>query len=139
MSRAHRSAYIKFRCGVVLILIELGPWKRLNYNDRTCLNCTGEVENEKHVLFTCPIYHQLRESMFTNISLEFPNLMTSADDEKLSAIFSCQSFHSIRNCAKIFHEILSLRRNMLYNTPFITCRAITSLVVYRLPQTRCFF
>ena len=52
MSRAHRSAYAKFRCGVTPIRIETGCYERLNYNDRTCFSCTDKIENEQHVLLT---------------------------------------------------------------------------------------
>ena len=41
--------------------------------------------------------------------------MTSTDDEKLSAILSCQNFQCIRYCAKICYDILRMRRNILYN------------------------
>ncbi|MEW8546023.1 MAG: reverse transcriptase family protein [Candidatus Thiodiazotropha sp.] len=115
MSRAHRSAYAKFRCGVAPIRIETGRYERLNYNDRTCFYCIDKVENEEHVLLDCPQYASLRESLFVNLSAEFPNIMSFSNVEKLSAIFSCQSFQSIRYCAKICHNILRMRRNMLYH------------------------
>ena len=111
MSRAYRSAYTKFRSGVAPILIDTSRYERLDCTDRTCFNCTGEVENENMFSYN----HLLRESMFTNTSLEFPNIMTVVDNEKLSGIFSCQSFHSILNCAKIRHFISSLLYN-IYST-----------------------
>ena len=61
MSRAHTSAYAKFRCGVVPIRIETGHYESLNYNDRTCFNnCIDKFENEQHVLLDCPVFQPLR-------------------------------------------------------------------------------
>ena len=114
MSRAHRSAYAKFRCGVVPIRIETGRYERLNYNDRTCFHCIDKIENEQHVLLNCPVYQPLRESLFAMLCFEFPNIMTSTDDEKLSAVLSCQNFQCIRYCAKNCSDILRMRRNILY-------------------------
>lgn len=115
MSRAHRSAYAKFRCGVAPIRIETGRYERLNYYERTCFYCIDKVENEEHVLLECPQYASLRESLFVKLSAEFPNIRSFSNVEKMSAIFSCQNFQSIRCCAKICHDILRMRQNILYN------------------------
>ena len=107
MSRAYRSAYTKFRCG----RIETRRYERLDCTDGHALTVLGKSKTENVYSYN----HLLRESMFTYISLEFPNIMAVVDNEKLSGIFSCQSFHSIRNCAKIRHFISSLLYN-IYST-----------------------
>ena len=112
MSKSHRSAYAKFRCGVAPIRIETGRYERLDYSDRTCYNCAGEVESEMHVLLYCPVYQTLREDTLATLTSEFSDIDSFTDDQKLSAILSCQHFQSIRKCAKICHEIL--RRDTLY-------------------------
>ena len=110
MSRAHMSSYAKFGCGMSPIRTETGHYERLNYNDRTCFNCIDKTENV-YVLLDCPVYQPLSESLFAKLCIEFPNIMTSADDEKLSAFLSCRKFQCIHYCAKICNDILRMRRN----------------------------
>ncbi|MEW8547938.1 MAG: reverse transcriptase family protein, partial [Candidatus Thiodiazotropha sp.] len=112
MSRCHRSAYAKFRCGVAPIRIETGRYERLSHDLRTCFNCINSVENEQHVLLKCPLYNDLREAMFNVLSDEFPEIRNFSDLEKLSAILSCNENKSIRICAKTCFEILRTRRNI---------------------------
>ena len=114
MSRAHRSSYAKFRCGVAPIRVETGRYERLNYDDRTCFNCHEKIENEEDVLLECPLYQCYRESLYDKLSAEFPDILSFTNEEKLSAILSCQNFESIRYCAKICHSILMMRRDILY-------------------------
>ena len=103
MSRAHRSAYAKFRCGVAPIRIETGRYERLNYNDRTCFNCTDKTENEQHVLLDCPVYQPLKESLFVKLGIEIPNIMTSTDDE------NCLK----SSAAKIFNAFVILPKSSM--------------------------
>ena len=114
MSRAQRSSYAKFRCGVAPIRVETGRYERLNYDDRTCFNCHEKIENEEHVLLECPLYQCYRESLYNKLSAEFPDILSFTNEEKLSAILGCQNFESIRYCAKICHSILMMRRDILY-------------------------
>ena len=114
MSRAHRSSYAKFRCGVAPIRVETGRYERLNYDDRTCFNCHEKIENEEHVLLEWSLYQCYRESLYDKLSTEFPDILSFTNEEKLSAILSCQNFESIRYCAKICHSILMMRRDILY-------------------------
>ena len=67
MSKSHRSAYAKFRSE---------RYERLDYSDRTCYNCAGEVESEIHVLLYCPVYQTLREDMLATLTSEFSNIVT---------------------------------------------------------------
>ena len=113
MSKSHRSAYAKFRSGVAPIRIETGRYERLDYSDRTCYNCAGEVESEMHVFLYCPVYQTLREDMLATLTSEFPDIDSFTDDQKLSSILSCQHFR-VRTCGKICHGILNLRRDTLY-------------------------
>lgn len=114
MPRCHRSAYAKFRCGVAPIRIETGRYERLPCDLRKCFNCSEEIETEEHVLLACPLFQDLRETLFEKLVSEFPNVRQLTDTEKLSAILSCKDNYSIRICAKICHEILRKRRNILY-------------------------
>ena len=50
MSKSHRSALAKFRCGVAPIRLETGRYEGLPVNERICPICMLEVEDEEHVL-----------------------------------------------------------------------------------------
>jgi hypothetical protein len=43
--------------------IETGRYERKELNERLCINCDN-LEDEKHVLLKCPLYEDLRQSMF---------------------------------------------------------------------------
>ena len=56
----HRSAFAKFRCGVVPVRIETGWYERLELNRRICPLCRNGIEDEIHVMLHCPVYSNLR-------------------------------------------------------------------------------
>jgi hypothetical protein len=60
----YRSAFAKFRCGVAPLRIETGRDENKNVNERVCFICHDQIEDEKHVLLDCPLYADLRESLF---------------------------------------------------------------------------
>ena len=62
----YRSAFAKFRCGVAPLKIETGRYEILYLDKRLCFNC-DDIEDEKHVLLTCPLYEDLRQSLFIDI------------------------------------------------------------------------
>ena len=113
--RHHRSAYAKFPCGVAPIRLETGRYERLPLKSRTCFNCPGSIENEEHVLLLCPVYNDLRETLFTTLVHEFPDINGRTDRERLCVIFDCKQNRSIRTCAKTCFDILKLRRKSLYS------------------------
>ena len=114
MPHCYRSAYAKFRCGVAPIRLETGRYERLPEDPRTCFSCPDSVENEEHVLLRCPIYNDLRETMVTVLSEEFPDLSYMSARDQLSSILSCKLNKSIRIGAKTCFAILRMRRNIIY-------------------------
>lgn len=116
MPGRYRSAFAKFRCGVAPIKIETGRYQGLDIENRVCSNnqCILHncIEDEYHVLMKCPMYSELRADLFNRanaINLDFMNL---SEDEKFIFLFQNQDvcFYT----AKICHDILMLRTNVLY-------------------------
>ena len=68
----HRSARAKFRCGVAPIRIETGRNERLALNIRLCNHCNS-IESEKHEICECPLYDDLRNSLFEKAKLVIQN------------------------------------------------------------------
>ncbi len=111
ISIRYRSAYAKFRCGVAPLKIETGRYERLEVNERLCFNCDNSVEDEKHVLLNCPLYEDLRQSLF-NVLIGQNNDFLSLSDDKFIFLFSNENvFNSV---AKTCHNILQRRNSVLY-------------------------
>ena len=83
----HRSALAKFRCGVAPIRIETGRYERLALDDRKCINCDA-IESEKHVICECPLYEDLRNTLFERAKPVIHNFDLLNSEEKMSAVLS---------------------------------------------------
>ena len=108
----HRSALAKFRCGVAPIRIETGRYERLALEDRLCTNC-NVVESEKHVICECPLYEDLRNSLFDKAKHVIQSFDFLNSEEKMIAVLS--NCHLVRTTAKILYDILSRKRSFTYN------------------------
>ncbi len=105
----YRSAFAKFRCGVAPLKIETGRYERKELDERLCINCDN-VEDEKHVLLKCPLYEDLRQSMFIDVVGHNNNFLTLSDNEKNLFLFNNDTV--CYSVAKTCHNIL-LRRNSI--------------------------
>ena len=77
-NRKLRSILCKLRCGTLPIQIELGRYSKTPRAERICRYCTkGEVEDENHILFHCPLYHDERKKFFD--SRKFDTNVTFSD------------------------------------------------------------
>ena len=62
MKRSQRSLLAKLKCGVLPLGIEIGRHKDTPLENRVCYACNmGFLEDEIHVLFSCPGYANVRE------------------------------------------------------------------------------
>ena len=73
LSRSHRSAYAKFRAGVAPSRLKIGRYEQLELHHRVCFHCQTEVESEEHVLAQCPLYNQLRRTLYERLYYFIPN------------------------------------------------------------------
>ena len=111
-----RSAFSKFRCGVAPLKIETGRYEGIPNENRLCFNdiCknNSKVEDEKHVILHCPVYSHLREDIFTRALSFCDNFNSLTDDDKFVFLFTNENLFYYS--AKICHEILITRKNILY-------------------------
>ena len=65
---ASRSVYIKFRCRNNKLPIVTGAFHDVQYQDRKCTLCNGDIGDEYHYLFNCTAFtherHQLLKRYF---------------------------------------------------------------------------
>ena len=109
----YRSAYAKFRCGVAPLKIETGRYERIALNERLCFNCDSSIEDEKHVLLSCPLYGDLRQSLFIDILHQNNSFLTLSDDEKFIFLFSNENV--CNSVARTCFNILLRRNSILYH------------------------
>ena len=64
LSRNNSSALPKFRCGVAPLRIETGHFEHRPVHQRLCFHCNGLVQEELHVVTVCPLYKDLRDTLF---------------------------------------------------------------------------
>ena len=63
-ARGHRSALARLRAGVAPINIEIGRYTNTPVDNRECPFCPGTVEDEEHILMSCPKYNTVRDGLF---------------------------------------------------------------------------
>lgn len=114
MSKSHRSALAKFRCGVALIRLETERYEDIPENLRLCLICKLSFEHEIHLLFKCVAYHDLRQMLISK-SMEIDNNFVNLNNqEKLIHVFVLSNKDIVRETAKTRCAILKERNNLLY-------------------------
>ena len=92
--------------------IETGRFERLPVEDRFCFHCNGLVKDELHVITVCPLFQDLRDTLFAkakDVTLQFDTL---SDTDKLCFVMFSQEM--VHLTATICNESLSRRRNLIY-------------------------
>ena len=112
ISRKHRSALSRFRAGVPLINIELGRYTNTPVSERVCVRCNRDIEDELHVLIKCPLYKDIRQSLFEYILVYVPNFMEIEDEDKLVIVLS--DGRVARATARACYQILEERKRHVF-------------------------
>ena len=76
MTRSHRSALAKFRCGVAPIRLKTGHYEKLPVNERFCSLFMDCIEDERHVILECPVYSDMRVPLLEAVFAIDPSLST---------------------------------------------------------------
>ena len=80
---SNRIALTRFRLSNHKLMIEKGRHENINQNDRICPFCPKHIENELHFLIKCPIYTNLRLTLFREIAKITIGFYPSDDDNFL--------------------------------------------------------
>ena len=111
MTRSHRSALAKFRCGVAPIRLETGRYEKLPVNERFCPFCLDCIEDECHVILECPVYYDMRVPLLEAVFAIDPSLSTRKLDLLL---FILSNEVIVKLSVKTLCQILRNRCDMLY-------------------------
>ena len=110
MSKRYRRAIALFRSGTAPINLELmryGSVKK-TVEERTCISCNDKVESEIHVLTQCPLYDDIRKTLFHQLEVCSAEIIHMDDNEKL--IFLMSNGEHVRKIAKALCEIIERRK-----------------------------
>ena len=76
-----RKCFMSFRISAHKLEIEFGRYKNIPALNRICKVCSsGEVEDERHLIFSCNKYSSLRQSFFTETQKICKNFSTLIQD-----------------------------------------------------------
>ena len=88
-----RSLIAQFRCGILPLEIEIGRYRNIPVENRTCSFCINQIEDEFHVLCQCPVYDDLRDVLYTQVIMDNSSFANSESIEKTYLYF--KSNHQI--------------------------------------------
>ena len=105
MGKKLRSTLVQLRAGCLPIEIDLGRYLQIPRNERLSKQCTsGTVEKDKHFLFHCYRYSDIRHDLTRELNSVCP--IDSSDEDKIRSLFSSRTLifktaHFILDAMKI--------------------------------------
>ena len=109
-NRKRRSFIAQIRFGILPLNIEIGRFRGIKIEDRTCEICkNGLVEDEFHFICICPAYHECRQLLYN--SIEYEHFTNMSEDDKFIYIMKeeqCKVSLFIDNAWRI-------RNSLVYN------------------------
>ena len=110
------SILAQFRCGILPIKVETGRFTQIPQEFRLCILCdSNSVEDERHFLFECSFYEDIRNTFFhtvENLHSEF-NTLNYENRFKL-----LMSIDVVKLTANFVYKIYKKRRDFIYNWDF---------------------
>ena len=118
-----RKRFMSFRISAHILKIEVDRYKTIPALNRICKLCSyGEVEDERHLIFSCNKYSSLRQSFFTETQKICNNFSTLTQDAQffwLKVIYKgcfksfvalyadriCSDQHFVENCIEKFPSV----------------------------------
>ena len=82
LSRGQRGALTKFRCGMAPLKIETGRYCQTPIYEHIYFTCTKLIEDEIHVLILCPVYQNIRVTLFEKAASLNEDFSSYEDTEK---------------------------------------------------------
>ena len=112
-----RSALAKIRCGVAPIRIETGRYgsRRIPVEERVCMNCVNEIEDEFHVLMKCELYDDLRMELVEKAYQILPEFAMISEREKFNVLLSNEKI--VYFTAKTLSNILRRHKAFYQSVP----------------------
>ena len=106
LKRGQRSLLAKLRLGTLPINIELGRYNGIPRNERWCPFCKTKIEDEIHIMFYCPLYQPLRQTLLSEALQYIVGFYVLSDAVKIEKLTG--HVNVIRKTAKYLGNILTL-------------------------------
>ena len=114
-SRNQRSWISRLRSSSSRLGVELGRYKNIPRSSRICSYCsTGEIDDERHFLMSCPIFDLKRACFFGKLSSISPQINSFSEDQKLKYIL-CPTSEIVTKVVNKFIRIIFNARDNIYN------------------------
>ena len=111
-SKYDRSIQAKFRCGILQLHVETGRFNQTKLEDRICQLCNlNSIEDECHFLCECPLYNELRKTMYDFVIFKDDNFVNMSTEQKFIELMSN---YNMRVC-KYLKAAWDKRQSKLYN------------------------
>ena len=106
-----RKCFMSFRISACkLIEIEVGRYKNIPALNRICKVCSsGELEDERHLIFSCNKYSSLRQSFFTETQKICKNFSTLTQDAQFFWLMNNESEDVIILFSNYIYDYFKLR------------------------------
>ena len=111
LKRYQRSMLAKLRLGVLPINVELGRYDGIPREERWCINCSNEVEDEIHVMFHCPLYQPLRQTLLNEAVNLIEGFYVLSEASKIKLLTS--HVHMVRKTATFLDNAIKIRQQIL--------------------------
>ena len=96
-NRDIRKSFTQFRVSAHALSIEKGRHINIKLENRTCKNCQSlEIEDEFHILITCPQYIAEREILFSYIAKYCINFKNLSDQNKFVWLMTTEDTNIIQ-------------------------------------------
>ena len=106
----------QFRLGILPIEVEIGRYRSIPLENRICKLCNlNQIVDEKHVLFFCTLYDDIRKTWIEALKLCMPDFDNISTDNKLKNIFI-----NPRITAKFIVKVMLKRKSILFNMQLLT-------------------
>lgn len=118
----HRMALAKFRTSSHKLHIETGRYKGLKVENRTCKLCScNKVESECHMFSECPVYKDIRTTLFAELTRKCKNFQHLSDINKMIWALANPEPEVCKLVAKYIYDCFTTRDTHLSAGSITTC------------------
>ena len=107
-----RSLVAQFRFGILPLQIEIGRYRNIPVENRTCSSCINLIEDEFHLLCECPLYTNARQNLFETVQLTNPDFPDLDMFDKF--IYIC--INAQKSLGKFLSKALTIRTELIFSS-----------------------
>ena len=115
------SNFVKLRISDSSLYIEKGRHLNIPLEERVCLLCKSNIEDEFHFVIECNKLEPLRTKLYKNISDIVPSFLSMSKQEKFNFILSSNDYDIMEVCVKGIFELSNLRVNLMKKNSEYRC------------------